>query len=117
MRKEASGKFRSAFKAGLNLFSLFQIHLENWFKIQFICAHKLHISPIDLRQLEFYEVEYLLKNFEEYIDEEEKAYKKQESKQTKQYQQSQPKMDTPKMNYGGFKTPKIDIPKINIPRI
>ena len=92
--------------------------MENWFKIQFICAHKLNISPIELRQLEFYEVEYLLKNFEEYIDEEEKAYKKQQGQQSKQYQQSQPKMDKmPKIDYGGFKTPKMDIPKISIPKM
>jgi len=96
--------------------------LENWFKIEFICAHKLHISPLDLRQLEFYEIEYLLKNFEEYIDEEEKAYKKQEKDQQKKYQQQQqkmPKFETPKMgsDFGGFKTPKIDIPKINVPKI
>lgn len=91
--------------------------MENWFKIEFICTHKLHINPLTLRDLEFYTVEYLLKNFEEYIDEEEKAYKNQEKSQQKQYQQQQ--MQQPKIdkNYGGFKTPKIDIPKINIPKI
>jgi len=90
--------------------------LENWFKIEFICTHKLHISPIELRQLEFYEIEYLLKNFEEYIDEENKAYKKQEKQQQREYQQSQPKTSMPKADFGGFKTPKVNIPKVNIPK-
>ena len=91
--------------------------MENWFKIEFICTHKLHIDPIALRKLEFYEIEYLLKNFEEYIDEEEKAYKKQD-REYKKYQQPQSKLQMPKVPsaYGGFKTPKLDIPKINIPK-
>ena len=62
-------------------------------------------------------MEYLLKNFEEYIDEENKAYKKQEKQQSKQYQQSAGTDKMPKMDYGGFKTPKIDIPKIDIPKM
>lgn len=75
-----------------------------------------------MRQLAFYEIEYLLKNFEEYIDEEEKAYKKQQTQQTqqqKQYQQTQTKVQTPKIgsDYGGFKIPKLAIPKINIPKV
>ena len=86
--------------------------------MEFICTHKLHISPLHLRQLEFYEIEYLLKNFEEYIDEEEKSYKKQEKQQEKQYQQQSHSNKMPKMdNFGGFKTPKIDIPKIHVPKI
>jgi len=91
--------------------------LENWFKIEFICTYKLHISPLELRELEFYEIEYLLKNFEEYIDEEEKQYKKQEKEYQKQSVSSNNNKSLGKQSYNGFKTPKIDIPKINIPKI
>ncbi len=91
--------------------------MENWFKIEFICTHKLHISPLHLRELEFYEIEYLLKNFEEYIDEEEKQHKKQEKTQASQQSSyQQPKMPKAGNDYGGFKTPKIDIPKISVPK-
>lgn len=60
----------------------------------------------------------MLKNFEEYIDEEEKQYKKQEKQQMKEQQSyKQPKLPSPgKSDYGGFKTPKIDIPKIQVPK-
>ena len=92
--------------------------MENWFKIQFICSHKLHLSPLDLRELEFYEIEYLLKNFEEYIDEEEKQYKKQEKEYKKDYSPQSMKPSIPKQqDYGGFKTPKVNIPKVNIPNM
>ena len=84
--------------------------------MEFICADKLRINPQDLCELEFYRIEYLLKNLEEKIDEEEKQYKKQQKDQDKQYQQQQTKMPSSK-DYGGFKTPKIDIPKVNIPKI
>lgn len=67
--------------------------------------------------MEFYRIEYMLKNFEQALDEEEKHYKKQE----KEYQQSSPHSSSSSYkpgntNYGGFKTPKIDIPKITPPK-
>ena len=117
MKRGVSGKYRLTFKAGLNLFSLFQVHLTNWFKIEFICAYKLHINPLDLRELEFYEIEYLLKNFEEYIDEEEKQYKKQEKEYQKQYHQPSKSSIPKQQNYNGFKTPKVNLPNVNIPKL
>ena len=63
--------------------------------------------------MDFYRIEYMLKNFEDALDEEEKHYKKQEKEYEKQYKQQQ----IPQTNYGGFKTPKIDLPKINVPKM
>ncbi len=66
--------------------------------------------------MEFYRVEYMLKNFEQALDEEDKHYKKQEKEyQAQQNQQSQ-SMKPGNTNYGGFKTPKIDVPKFNMPK-
>jgi len=70
--------------------------------------------------MEFYRIEYMLKNFEEALDEEEKQYKKQQKEYEKQYKTQTPKMSdykTGNTNYGGFKTPKIDLPKISPPKL
>ena len=76
--------------------------------------YKLHLSPLDFDQMEFYRLEYLLKNFEESLDEEDKAYKKQEQDYQKQYSMmgNQYKIPTqPNLsNYGGFNFPKINLP-------
>ena len=89
---------------------MFQIHLNNWNKIEFIFAHKLHISPIDLQELEFYRIEYILKQYEEYVQKENDEYQKQQKDVDKQYKSQQ-------INYGGFKAPKIEIPKISVPKV
>jgi glutaredoxin len=58
--------------------------------------------------MDFYSVEYMLKELEEFNKEEEKRYNKEEKEQQKQV----PQIKTPKMDsYGGFKTPKMNIPK------
>ena len=59
--------------------------------------------------MEFYRIEYMLKNFEEALDEEEKQYKTQIPKMSD--------YKTGNTNYGGFKTPKIDLPKISPPKL
>ncbi|MDD5648905.1 MAG: hypothetical protein PHF86_00565 [Candidatus Nanoarchaeia archaeon] len=78
---------------------------------------KMRISPWDLRQLEFYEVEYLLEELEEFIEEENRRNRKEEI----EYKKQQPKFNSPKMdygkpNYGGFQTPKINIPTFQRPK-
>lgn len=82
--------------------------MEGWSKIEFIYCHKLHISPIDLRELEFYTIEYILKQYEEYIDKENKEYEKQQKEMEKQ----QRSMSTP-----NFTLPKYEFPKFNMPDI
>ena len=72
----------------------------------------MHLSPLELEQMEFYRVEYLLKNYEEALDEEEKHYKKQEKQQEMQFKKQQ--ASTP--SYGGFKMPKVEMPSMNLPK-
>ena len=85
--------------------------MDNWNSIEFIFAHKLHISPNHLRKLEFYAIENLLKKYEDYVEQENKQYEKQQRDSEKQQksQFSQP-------NMGGFKIPKFEIPKFDMPK-
>jgi hypothetical protein len=83
--------------------------LDNWNKIEFIFCHKLHVSPIDLQKLEFYRIQYILKEFEEYIDKENKEYEKQ-----KRDADRQSKIKPP--SFGGFQMPKFDPPKFDMPK-
>ena len=86
--------------------------MDNWNKIEFIFCHKLHVSPIDLQTLEFYRIQYLLKEFEEYVDRENKEYQKQ----NKEIEKQQKSMKAPTSGFGGVSTPKFDIPKFDIPK-
>ena len=82
--------------------------MENWFKIEFIFAKNLHITPSELDQMEFYRVEYMLQNYEEFIEEENKRQKQQEKDQEKSYSQSK---------VGGqHKMPKMQVPKMQVPK-
>lgn len=92
---------------------MFQIHLASWSKIEFIFAHKLHISPIDLQELEFYRIQYILKEYEEYVEKENQEYQKQQKDAERQ--SKVPSMQ--QSNYGGFKIPKFDVPKFDVPKI
>jgi hypothetical protein len=64
--------------------------------------------------MEFYEIEYLLKELEDFNAEEEKRYKKEEIEAKRQAQVKQPKMDKP--DYGGFKVPKMNLSNIPKPK-
>ena len=71
------------------------------------------IDMTELDKLEFYRIEELLKNHEEFVNEENKRYDKQHKDQEKQFEQAKHQQS----NYGGFKFPKVEIPKINIPKM
>ena len=102
---------------GLNLFSLFQIHLANWDKIEFLLMYKLQLNPLVLDQMEFYRIENLIANFEEQLQKENKEYEKQQKDQEKQIQESKKSVKPVSTNYGGFSVPKMPVPKMNIPQI
>ena len=85
---------------------MFQIHLQNWPKVEVLFAKNLHITPLELDQLAFYRVEEILASYEESVNEENKAQQEEHQKFEKQ-QSSLPQPD-----YGGFKVPKMDIPKM-----
>ena len=71
------------------------------------------VSPVDLREIEFYEIEYLLKEIEEHNEEEEKRARSQEKEYQKASKTMKPNIG--KTNYGGFQTPKMpSLPKIKL---
>lgn len=83
----------------------------NWPKVEFLFAFKLHVSPTELDNMEFYRIEYLLKEYEDYVNKENEEYEKQKADQQDQQQAqaySMPKFDMPKLssyNMSGFKMP------------
>ena len=87
--------------------------MDNWNKIEFIFAHKLHISPIDLQELEFYRIQYMLKEFEEYVERENTEYEKQKREAEKQTKA----VKSGTSNFGGFQVPKFETPKFTLPKI
>lgn len=84
--------------------------MDNWSKIEFICAKDLNINPIILEQIEFWRIEKLILNFEEYINKQKEQQIAQEKEQSKQYAKQQ--TSQPKTNYGGFNVPKMQTPKM-----
>ena len=64
-----------------------------------------NVPPNVLREIEFYEIEYLLKEIEDQNAAEEKQNKTQE----REFQKSSQAIKSPvgKTNYGGFQTPKL----------
>ena len=82
--------------------------MENWFKIEFIFTKNLHITPLELDQMEFYRIEYMIQSYEEFIEEEEKAYKKHQKDNEMSFSKNKASQQ--------FKMPKMDIPKMNVPK-
>jgi len=77
--------------------------LENWFKIEFIFTKNLNITPLELDHMEFYRVEYMLQNYQEFIEEENKQMKKQQ----KEGEMSFSKNKVPNFKPPNFKPPKL----------
>jgi len=84
--------------------------LDNWNKIEFIFSFKLHIPPSELERLEFYRIQFLITEYEEHIDRENKEYDKQRRDSDKQS-----KLPS-SSDYGNFKTPKFEVPKFETPK-
>lgn len=55
--------------------------MVNWFNIEFQLLKQLKISPLELDQLEFYRVEYLIDNLKAHNKEVVKANREEEKKQ------------------------------------
>ena len=58
--------------------------------------------------MEFYRVEYMIQSYEEFIEEENKRYKKQEKDQN---------MSFSKSGSSQYKPPKMSVPKMSVPKI
>ena len=84
--------------------------MDNWFKIEFVFAKNTNIDPLILDQLEFYRVEYLIQNYEESIEEENKQYEKYKKENEASISKTKHSTDFKQM-----KMPKMEIPKINYP--
>ena len=70
---------------------------------------------MELRQLEFYTIQYILKEYEDYLEKENKEYEKQQKEADKKYSSQSYK---PSSNlYGDFKPPKIEMPKFTLPKL
>jgi sortase (surface protein transpeptidase) len=87
--------------------------LDNWSKIEFVFAKNLNINPLIMSDMEFWRVEKLIENYEDFLEEEKKQYDDQKKQQEQQYKNQ----NQPKVNYGGFKVPKVEIPKMNLPNM
>lgn len=90
--------------------------MENWPKIEFLFAFKFNTSPVDLDKLEFYRVEDMIEQYQEYIEEEENRHKKQQEEYEKKYKTQAAPSSNDFMknlpNYGGFKLPNYNFPKM-----
>lgn len=86
-----------------NLFSLFKISLENFFKTKFHIYLKLHIQPSELENLEYYEFHYLVKDLIEHI----KAENKQNEGQQEATSGMMSNMKMPNMKMPNMKMPKL----------
>lgn len=84
--------------------------MDNWSKIEFIFAHKLNVDPIRLRELEFYTIENILKEYEHFVEEENKQYEKQQRDAERQQ-----KMQSSSFG-SGFKPPAISPPNFSMPK-
>jgi hypothetical protein len=62
--------------------------------------------------MEFYRLEYLLQNYEEFVEEENKQYKQQQKDQ----EGSMAKTSSSFKNLGQMKPPKFNAPKISMPK-
>ena len=87
--------------------------MENWFKIEFLFAKNLNILPSELDQMEFYRIEYMIQNYEEFIEEEKKEYEKQQKEQSKSFKQSSTQSKLPNQN---IKMPRVQMPNISTPK-
>ena len=86
-----------------NLFSLFKISLENFFKVKFHIYLKLRIQPSEIENLEYYEFHYLVKDLIEHIKEENK--------------QNQGQNDATAGAMSGMKMPNMKMPNMKMPKL
>ena len=86
-----------------NLFSLFKISLENFFKVRFHIYKNLSIQPSELDRMEYYEFHYIVADLVEMIKAENDANKSQSEK-------------TGEM-MGGMKMPNMKIPNMKMPKL
>jgi hypothetical protein len=103
------------------------VHSTNWNSIEFIFTFKLNINPEILDKLEFYRIENILQQYEDYINKENEEHTNQQKIAEKEYGKNKMQYDPnslgkniPTPNYGGFQIPKmpsVSLPNISYPKI
>ncbi len=86
-----------------NLFSLFKISLENFFKIRFYIYLHLGVQPSELNNMEYYEYHYVVKDLIEHLKKENEANKSQQ--------------DAASGMMSGMKMPSIKMPNMKMPKM
>jgi len=86
-----------------NLFSLFKISLENFFKTKFYIYKHLHLQPSELEKMEYYEFHYLVKDLLEFLQKENDA----NQAQSEQGSDMASKMKVPNMKVPNMKIPSL----------
>jgi len=86
--------------------------LDNWSNVELLFSLRLHITPKELDQLEFWRIEKILEAYEEYIKKENEETTTQQKNYEQKYKTPDMKMPSmpsmPNMdNFGGFKIPKF----------
>jgi hypothetical protein len=79
-----------------------------------IFSKNLHITPPMMDAMEFYRIENILEAYEEFIEEENKQHKEQQTAYEKQQKSQENSYKQPKMDYGSFKMrsmPAMQAPK------
>ena len=78
------------------IFGSFQVDYLELLKLEFIFTYKLHVSPLEMDQMEFFRVQYMVENYNEEIkrdEEQKKAQHKAEEAEQKR-QESKAKRDS-----------------------
>lgn len=102
---------------------MFQISLENFFKVKFYLYHYLRIQPSEIEAWPYYELEYTIENLKDFLEKKKKGEDEQNDKYSKtstsndmrrQQQAMSSSINTPKMpSTPSYKMPS---PSFNMPK-
>lgn len=84
---------------------MFKIDVRNLVRNKFQIADRLHISPIDIDKMFYYEFEYFIEDLQERLKQEAEENKKQD----KELSNTKSGYNMPKLN--NFKKPNFNLPK------
>lgn len=83
-----------------NLFRMFQIDLEGFYKLEFILVKHLQMSLEEIDSLEYYRLQYLIENYKEYLEEEKRQHEQEETKNKQMYNPDKMMSDSKSMTKG-----------------
>lgn len=68
MKTVPRSPFLLHFEVVLKLFSLFKIPYLSFVNLELLFARELHISPVDLWEMPFYDILYLYRQWQDYVE-------------------------------------------------